>query len=185
MDQSFTMEPATVTDSKQHVPPCEVEELTKEQQAVVEGYRKQQAVVDRYPEQRGAKRKSVPVAKQTRPKLVYSAARLRNGILQSQLTNVNAPGASFDALTSSSFPSWADFSAAATADALKWADLEQNVVYQIVSTRTVNIQHGQSVILSLQKADGSSCSAWSCGMLTKELLQNPMLMVTHGYLFDL
>ena len=27
----------------------------------------------------------------------------------------------------------------------------QNVVYQIVSTRTVNTQHGQSVIQSLQK----------------------------------
>ena len=80
---------------------------------------------------------------------------------------------SFDALTSSSFPSLTDFNAAATADALKWTGLEQNVVYQIVSTRTVNTQHGQSVILSLQKADGSSCSVWTCGMLAKELLQNP------------
>ena len=42
-----------------------------------------------------------------------------------------------------SFPSLADFSAAATADALKWTDLEQNVVYQIINTRTVNNQHGQ------------------------------------------
>ena len=41
-------------------------------------------------------------------------------------------------------------------------------MYQIVSTRTVNTQHGQSIILSLQKADGSSCSVWACGMLTKE-----------------
>ena len=44
--------------------------------------------------------------------------------------------------------------------ALKWTDLDQDVAYQI----TVNIQHGQSVILSLQKADGSSCSAWACGI---------------------
>ena len=85
--------------------------------------------------------------------------------------HLNAP--SFSALTSSSFPSLTDFSAAAAADVLKWTDLEQHVVYQIVSTRAVNTQHGQSVILSLQKADGSSCSAWACGMVTKELLQNP------------
>ena len=84
---------------------------------------------------------------------------------------------SFSALTSSSFPSLTDFSAAAAANALKRTDLEQNVEYQIVSTHTVNTQHGQSVILSLQKADGSSCSVWTCGMLTKELLQNPMMMV--------
>ena len=32
--------------------------------------------------------------------------------------------------------------------------------------------------LSLQKNDGSSCSAWACGMLSKELLQNPMKMVS-------
>ena len=68
------------------------------------------------------------------------------------------------------FPSLTDFSASATADALKCTDLEQNVVYQIVNTRTVNTQHGQSVILSLQKADGSSCSVWACGMLSTELL---------------
>ena len=36
-----------------------------------------------------------------------------------------------------------------------------------VSTCTVNTHHGQSIILSLQKADGSCCSAWACGMLTK------------------
>ena len=45
---------------------------------------------------------------------------------------------SFSALTSPLFPSLTDFSAAAAADALKWTDLEQNVVYQIVSTCTVN-----------------------------------------------
>ena len=76
------------------------------------------------------------------------------------------------------FPSLEDFSTAATADALKWTNLEQNVVYQITNTHTVNTQHGQSVILSLQKADESSCSAWACGMLSTELLQNPMIMVS-------
>ena len=83
---------------------------------------------------------------------------------------------SFSALTS--FPSLADFSVAATADALKWVDLEQNVVYQILPTRTVNTQHGQSVILSLQKDGGSSFSVCACGMLSRELLQNPMIMMS-------
>ena len=92
--------------------------------------------------------------------------------------HLNAPGASFLALTSSSFPSLTDFSVSATSESLKWTDVEQNVVYQIVSIRIVNTQYGQSVILSLQKADGSSCSVWACGMLTKELLQNPMMMVS-------
>ena len=81
---------------------------------------------------------------------------------------------SFSALTS--FPLLKDFSAEATADALKWTDLDQNVVYQIVSTHTVNTQHGQSIIVLLQKDDRSSCSA--CGMLTKELLQNTVMMVS-------
>ena len=91
---------------------------------------------------------------------------------------LNAPGATFDALNSSPFPSLTDFSAAATSEALNGTDLEQNVVYQNVSTRTVNTQHGQSVILFLQKDDGFSCSVWACGMLMKELLQNPMMMVS-------
>ena len=92
---------------------------------------------------------------------------------------LSAPGASsYSALTSSSFPSLTGFNASTTSEALKWTDFEQNIVYQIVSTRTVNTQHGQLVILSIQKAEGSSCSAWACGMLTKELLRNPMTMVT-------
>ena len=91
---------------------------------------------------------------------------------------LSAPGASFSALaSSSSFTSLADFNASTTSEALKWTNLEQNTVYQIVSTRTVYTQHGPSNIQSLQKADGSSCSVWACGMLTKELLQNPMAMV--------
>ena len=83
-----------------------------------------------------------------------------------------------DQLDAPAFPSLADFSAAATAGALKWTDVEQNGVYQIAYTRTVNTQHGQSVILSLQKADGSSLVVWACGMLSTELLQNPMIMVS-------
>ena len=65
-----------------------------------------------------------------------------------------------------SFPPLADFNV----DALKWTDLEQDVVYQITSTYTVNTQH--------QKADGSSCSVRACGMLSTELLQKPMKMVS-------
>ena len=85
---------------------------------------------------------------------------------------LSAPGASFLALTS--FPSFANFHVS-TSEARKWTDLEQNTVYQIVSTRTVNTQHGQSIILSLQKADESS--AWASGMLAK-LVQNPTMMAS-------
>ena len=59
---------------------------------------------------------------------------------------------SFSALTSSSFPSLTDFSAAAIADALKWTDLDQNIVYQIVSTRTVSMVN-QSFCLSRRMVD--------------------------------
>ena len=45
-----------------------------------------------------------------------------------------------------------DFNASLTREALSWTDLVQDKVYQIVSTRTVNTQHGPSIILSLQKA---------------------------------
>ena len=58
---------------------------------------------------------------------------------------LSAPGASFSGLISSLFPSLTDFSAAAADDALKWTDLEQNVVYQIVSTRTVNKYSTRSI----------------------------------------
>ena len=93
---------------------------------------------------------------------------------------LNVPASSFSTLApaSSASPSWADINASLTSEALEWTDLVQDAVYQIVSTRTVNTQHGQSIILSLQKADGSCCSAWACDMLTKGLLQNPMAMVT-------
>ena len=66
----------------------------------------------------------------------------------------------------SAFPTLPDFNASSASEALKWTDYVQDTVYQIVSTRTVNTQHGQSIILSIQKADGSCCSAWSCGMQT-------------------
>ena len=74
------MEPATT--SKQHVPPCEVEEMNKEQQAVV----------DRYREQQDTKSKSVP-AKQTRSKLVYNAEQRKALEL---LASVNCPVAQRD-----------------------------------------------------------------------------------------
>ena len=76
------------------------------------------------------------------------------------------------------FPMLKDLNASSASEALKWTELVQDAVYQIVSTRTVNTQQGQLIILSLQKADGSCCNVWACGMLTKELLQNPMMMVS-------
>ena len=52
-------------------------------------------------------------------------------------------------------------------------------VYHIVSTRIVNAHHSRfTIILPLQKADGSCRSVWACGMFTKELLQSPMMMVS-------
>ena len=71
-----------------------------------------------------------------------------------------------------SFLALKDFSV----DALKWTDLE-GVVYQITSTRTVNTQHGQPIVLSLQSEGGSCCTVWACGILSTELLLNPMLLV--------
>ena len=68
---------------------------------------------------------------------------------------LNYQASNMSLFVDSAFPSLSDFNVTA----LKWIDLDQNVVYQITTTRTVNTQHGQSVIRSLQKADGSSCSA--------------------------
>ena len=101
-------------------------------------------------------------------------------VLTCFIDQLNAPASSFSMLTpaSSAFPTLADINACSTSEVLKWADLLQDTVYQIVPMRTVNTQPGQSIILSLQKADRSCCSAWACGMLTKELLKNPMAMVT-------
>ena len=68
MNQSFNMEPATITCSKrkcvqQHIPPCRFGEMSKEQQAVVARYREHQ----------DAKSKSVWKV----PGLVYSAKQRR------------------------------------------------------------------------------------------------------------
>ena len=96
--------------------------------------------------------------------------------LTDSVDQLNAPA--------SAFPTLADSNASSTSEVLKWTYLVQDTVYQVVSTRTVNTQHGQSIILSPQKSDGSCCSAWACGMLTKELLQNPMVMVNSRLLYD-
>ena len=50
-----------------------------------------------------------------------------------------------DLATVGLFPTLKDFSV----DALKWTDLEEGVVYHIVSTKVVHTQHGQAVVLSL------------------------------------
>ena len=94
---------------------------------------------------------SVSTIKQEGPEGSTAAASME---LTGFVDQLSAPGAS--ALPSSSLPSLTDFSANATSEALRWTDLWQNVMYQIVSTRTVNTQHGQSGILSVQKADRSS-----------------------------
>ena len=79
MNQSFSMEPAAVTDSKrtQHVPPCE--HMSREQQAVA----------DRYREQQDAKSKSARKGQE----LVYSAEQRRALEL---LASVNCPIAQRD-----------------------------------------------------------------------------------------
>ena len=53
--------------------------------------------------------------------------------------HLNAPASSFSTLASASsaFPSLADFNARSASEALKWTDLVQDAVYQIVSTRTL------------------------------------------------
>ena len=56
---------------------------------------------------------------------------------------LNPPASAFQTLApaSSAFPTFADFNTSSTSEALKWTDLVQDRVYQIVSTRTVNTQH--------------------------------------------
>ena len=63
-NRSFIMKPAATT----HVPPCEGGENSKEQEAIVDRYRKQHAAIDRYRE---------GVAKSIRPGLVYCAEQRR------------------------------------------------------------------------------------------------------------
>ena len=43
-------------------------------------------------------------------------------------------------------PTVKDFIASSTNEALKWTDLVQDTMYQIVSMHTVNVQHGQSIM---------------------------------------
>ena len=180
MDQSFNMEPATATDSKrkcvQHVPLCEVKEMTNEQQAVVARYREQQDAKSRSMkgpelvysvEQRKAlelmAERKCPIAQQDGYDTVwcyklesekayhfnpdYQSRRFQAKVtLADSLTGfvdqLNAPAGS-------AFPTLAGFDASSTNEALKWIDLAQDTVYQILSTRTVNTQHGQSLIPSL------------------------------------
>ena len=42
-----------------------------------------------------------------------------------------------------------------------------------MSTRIINAQHEQSIILSLQKADGSCCSVWACGIVDERVAAKP------------
>ena len=63
-NRSFIMKPA----AKAHVPPCDSGEMSKEQQTIVNRYRKQQAAIDRHRE---------GIAKSIRPGLVYSAEQWR------------------------------------------------------------------------------------------------------------
>ena len=73
------------------------------------------------------------------------------------------------------FPSLGDFNDNSTG-ALKWKDLLVDMIYQVRSARSIHTQHGTAFILSLQTADGFCYNAWACGMLTKELLQNPSML---------
>ena len=41
-----------------------------------------------------------------------------------------------------------DFYASPTSVALTWTDIVQDVVYQVISARSINILHGTSIILS-------------------------------------
>ena len=75
------------------------------------------------------------------------------------------------------FPTVEDFNTGlASESALKWKDLTQDTIYQILTAQSVNTQDGTTFILSLQTADGFCYSAWACGILTKEILQNHMML---------
>ena len=74
------------------------------------------------------------------------------------------------------FPTLEDFDAGSTSETLKWNHLAQGTIYQIVSAQSINTQHGTTFIQSLQTADWFFYSDWACGMMTKELLQNPMML---------
>ena len=76
---------------------------------------------------------------------------------------------------STGFPTLGDFNDNSTG-ALKWKDLLVDMIYQVRSARSIYTQHGATFILSLQTADVFCYNAWACGMVTKELLQNPSML---------
>ena len=67
----------------------------------------------------------------------------------------------------SAFPSLSDFNVTA----LKWT------INLHLHVQLIHSMDNRLFCLS-KKADGASCSAWACGVLSKELLQNPMIMVS-------
>ena len=69
--------------------------------------------------------------------------------------------------SAAAFSTLEDFDEGSTG-ALKWKDLTQDRVYQILTARSINNQHGTSFVLSLHTADGFCYTAWACG-----ILQNP------------
>ena len=50
-----------------------------------------------------------------------------------------------DQLRAPEFPTLERFNSSLTSGALKWTDVVQDTVYQIVSTHNVNTQHGASI----------------------------------------
>ena len=56
------------------------------------------------------------------------------------------------------FPTLDDFNDGSTG-AMKWKDLVQDRVYQIITAHSINTQHGTSFVLSLQTADEICYSA--------------------------
>ena len=89
-----------------------------------------------------------------------------------------APSAS----TTAALPTQNEFDEGATG-ALKWEDLVTDRVYQILSAWSIHTQHGTSFVLSSQTADGFCYTSWACGILTKELLQNPSMLEDQRRLF--
>ena len=66
------------------------------------------------------------------------------------------------------FPTVEDFNTGSESEStLKWNDLTQDTVYQILTAQSINTQHGTTCILSLETADGFCYSAWACGMLAR------------------
>ena len=79
-----------------------------------------------------------------------------------------------------SFPTADDFDRSSSASAIPWKNLPLDESYRILSVRGISAQHGISHILSLQKQNGELFNAWSCGILSKELLANPSIFDNHA-----